>query len=480
MDVAADLLAATISEAKKYIADVTGDEPGKFSPELAAGLNNVIESIESTYGNSMSDEERANQQKELNNALDSFKTSLATATPNQPKTSNTTKSYYYTLSTPQRENSYPTSNGANTEMTGNTSISNASIWKFVVRNDGKLDIVNYADGTYVSPASSNNTALRTQSASPANGWELKPAATQGLFIIVSGSAQFNQTNNSTLGYKVYNWGNGNNTEDTGCQYLISPADVNDEPEIIELPDAVLTLTGEVMNGTHPYRLTDGEAKKVFSLESFTIAIDVTMNGTVDGRGAFVAAADPTQSVLVDATKKGTPYFAFGHNGTKLAHLASSRSGDVFTAKNATLQASTNSKVVFTINRTSTGTGMMTSYVNGVKDNENNYPLAEYDLPVFSEIKGYQPKANIYIGGGMAANKPYELCDGTVHSVQFFDTVLTQKQIAAINYANLVHTGIKANEAGIAEESIYDLQGRRLNKISQAGIYIVNGKQQFVK
>ena len=124
--------------------------------------------------------------------------------------------------------------------------------------------------------------------------------------------------------------------------------------------------------------------------------------------------------------------------------------------------------------------MMTSYVNGVKDNENNYPLAEYDLPVFSEIKGYQPKANIYIGGGMAANNPYELCDGTVHSVQFFDTVLTQKQIAAINYANLVHTGIKANEAGVAEESIYDLQGRRLNKISQAGIYIVNGKQQFVK
>ena len=481
MDAAADLLAATISEAKKYIASVTGEEPGKYSAELATGLNNVITAIEATYGNTMSEEERTNQQKELNDALDNFKASLATATPNQPKTSTATKSYYYTFSTPQRENRYPTSNGANTDMTGNTSVTDASIWKFIARTDGKLDIVNYADGTYVSPASNNNTALKTQTTSPANGWELKPAATQGLFIIVSGTAQFNQTNNSTLGYKVYNWGGGSNTTDTGCQYLISPANTNDEPEIIELPDAILTLTEEVTNGTQPYKLTDKEAATVFNLESFTIALDVTMNGTIAGRGAFVCAADPAQAATQSATKTGTPYFAFGHNGTKLAHLASSTSTDVFSAKNATLQANTNAKIVFTVNRTATGTGTLTSFVNGVKDNENNYPLVGYALPVFSEMKASQPDANIYIGGGMVANTPFELCDGTIHSVQFFEGVLTPQQIAAIRYTDLIPTAIKEYKAPEEDEhKIYDLQGRRLNNITQNGIYVVNGKQVLVK
>ena len=302
-----------------------------------------------------------------------------------------------------------------------------------------------------------------------------------MFIIVSGTAQFNQTNNSTLGYKVYNWGGGSNTTDTGCQYLISPANTNDEPEIIELPDAILTLTEEVTNGTQPYKLTDKEAATVFNLESFTIALDVTMNGTIAGRGAFVCAADPAQAATQSATKTGTPYFAFGHNGTKLAHLASSTSTDVFSAKNATLQANTNAKIVFTVNRTDTGTGALVSFVNGVKDNENNYPLVGYTLPVFSEMKASQPNANIYIGGGMVANTPFELCDGTIHSVQFFEGVLTPQQIAAIRYTDLIPTAIKEYKVPEKDEhKIYDLQGRRLNNITQNGIYVVNGKQVLVK
>ena len=481
MDVSADLLASTIGEAKRYIANVIGDEPGMFNPELATELNEVIAEIEATYGNSMSEEERANQQKELNDAVENFKASLATAVPNLPKTSDATKNYFYTFHTPQRENRYPTSNGANADITGNTNVTDASVWKFVARNDGKLDIVNYADGTYISPASNNNTALRTQATSPANGWELKPAATQGLFIIVSGSAQFNQTNNNQLGYKVYNWGSGTNTTDTGCQYLITPADVKEEPEVIEVPDAVLTLTDDFMNGTLPYQLTSEEAETVFKLESFTIALDVTMNGTINGRGAFVCAADPAQDVAQTAIKNATPYFAFGHNGAKIAHLASSKSGDVFTAKNTTLQANTNAKIVFTVNRTAAGTGVLTSFVNGVKDNENNYPLVDYVLPVFSEMKSSQPNANIYIGGGMAANSPHEVCDGTIHSVQFFDRVLTDEQIASIRYNNLTTTCIKDFEATENKENIiFDLQGRRIEKITQGGIYIVNGNKIIVK
>ena len=220
LDEKAEILAATIDEARKYIAESTGDAIGLYHPSHANELNNTISVIELTLNNVMTSEERTQQIAELNAAVEAFKTALAIATPNGPKAD-----VYYTMCTPQRENRYATSNGANTEMTGNTTVSDASKWKFVTRADGKYNIVNFADQTYISPNSSNNTALRTQTAEPSAGWELKPAATQGLVTIVSGSAQFNQTNNSTLGYKVYNWGSGSNTTDTGCQYLLEETEV---------------------------------------------------------------------------------------------------------------------------------------------------------------------------------------------------------------------------------------------------------------
>ncbi|MBO5920773.1 MAG: family 20 glycosylhydrolase [Bacteroidaceae bacterium] len=228
MDVVAEQLGATITEIKREIANSTGEQPGQYSPELAEDVNAVIAEIEATLDTTMNEEERAAQLAQLNAAFETFKASLATAKINQPKASNSEVSYYYTMCTPQRENRYASSNGANADMTGNTTVSDASKWKFTLRNDGKYNIINKSNGTYVSPASSNNTALRTQANEPASGWELKEAATQGLFIIVSGSAQFNQTNNSSLGYKVYNWGSGTNTTDTGCQYLITEVETIEE------------------------------------------------------------------------------------------------------------------------------------------------------------------------------------------------------------------------------------------------------------
>ena len=142
-----------------------------------------------------------------------------------PLISDDHSSYYYSLKTPGRENRYASSQGANAEMTGVTSPTNASYWKFVQRTDGDLDIVNYADGSFVSPTADNNTALSTQQSSPEKGWKLKPAATKGYFIIVSGETEWNQTK-STQSYKVYNWGYGSKTtgeynyDDGGCQYEI--------------------------------------------------------------------------------------------------------------------------------------------------------------------------------------------------------------------------------------------------------------------
>ena len=218
LDEAAEQLLATIAEARSYISSTTGDAIGRYSPSLANELNNTISIIELTLNDILSSEERAQQIATLNAAFAAFKAALATAKINQPKADS-----YYTMCTPLRDNRYCQSNGANTELTGAAGIGDATKWKFVERGDGKMDIVNYANGTFISPASSHNTALRTQSTSPANGWEIKAADTEGLCIIASGDVQFNQTN-SGLGYKVYNWGGGTNTSDTGCQYLIAEAE----------------------------------------------------------------------------------------------------------------------------------------------------------------------------------------------------------------------------------------------------------------
>lgn len=139
------------------------------------------------------------------------------ALPVKPKLSGEKHNYWYNFCTPLREGRYVTSTGAAAGLMGTTAPTAASEWKFVDRADGTFDIVNRENGGYISPAVASNTQLVTVDAAPATGWQLKDAATAGYFIIVNGSAQFNQTNGG-LGYKVYNWGNGTNTTDGGCQY----------------------------------------------------------------------------------------------------------------------------------------------------------------------------------------------------------------------------------------------------------------------
>ena len=135
----------------------------------------------------------------------------------QPHLSDETDTWWYQFNTPLRNGYYPTSSGAGQVLYGKPQPTTAAEWKFEKRTDGTFDIVNRSDATYISPASSNNTALKTVKAQPASGWTFKPAATSGYYILTSGTVQMNQTN-SGLSYKIYNWGDGTNTTDTGCQF----------------------------------------------------------------------------------------------------------------------------------------------------------------------------------------------------------------------------------------------------------------------
>ncbi|MBP3227452.1 MAG: family 20 glycosylhydrolase [Bacteroidaceae bacterium] len=226
LDDAAEQVATLISEINRYVLSVTGDAPGYYPTTSAAELLALVADVKVTLGEALSADEREAQKAQLQTAFDGFKSALATTELNQPLATTDGEEHVYVLYTPLRGSRYCTSNGAGGEAAGIAAPTQASYWTFRLRTDGTYDIVNYADGTYLSPASTYNTVLYTRASQPTAGWSLAPADELGYFIITStlNSCQLNQTNLSSSaasgGYKVYNWGNGTNTSDTGCKYRI--------------------------------------------------------------------------------------------------------------------------------------------------------------------------------------------------------------------------------------------------------------------
>ena len=232
-DANAESVVSVIGDIKTYINSKCGTAVGKYPTTAAATLLNAVAEVEATLQTTLTAAEREEQVSTLTEAFDAFKSSLASAAINQPSAYTANEPHYYTLCTPQRGTRYVTSTGVGTELAGHTSVTDAACWKFISRQDGTWDIVNVVDGSYISPASSNNTALKTTATSPATGWTIGKASTDGQVIITSGAVQFNQTNNSSSvlsgGYRIFNWGGGTNTTDTGCQYLISEIAEDDIP-----------------------------------------------------------------------------------------------------------------------------------------------------------------------------------------------------------------------------------------------------------
>ena len=225
-DEAAEQVAAKVAEVKAYRNSMVKHQPGFYPVKVAAELDAQLAEVEKTFALDYTAAQREQQMKALDAALADFKKACEGQDILQPTVSTSAQEYYYTLSTPLRENRYATSKGADADMVGEVSATKASYWKFMTRTDGDYDIVNY-NGTFVSPESANNTALKTQATAPQKGWKLGKADELGYFIVTSGNVQFNQTNNSQLGYKVFNWGSGSNTSDTGCKYAIKEVKAGD-------------------------------------------------------------------------------------------------------------------------------------------------------------------------------------------------------------------------------------------------------------
>ncbi len=224
LDEAAEQVSNAIDEARKFRNSQVSDQIGYYAAENASQLDKVLAEIEQTLNQEMDVTEREAQMQQIAQALNDFKEILKDATLVMPNYSTDTDIYDYSISTPFRDNRYTSSTGVGKEVVGQGTLTDKGKWKFVSRTATTVDIINLADDSYLSPTATNNTALKTSKTKPGKGWTLKASDQLGYFIITSGTTQLNQTK-SDLGYKIYNWGNGTNTTDTGCKFLIAPAEL---------------------------------------------------------------------------------------------------------------------------------------------------------------------------------------------------------------------------------------------------------------
>ena len=446
MDEATEKVAAEISEKKRALGNYIGTEVGYWPESVAAELDTKVKEIETTYSATMTETERQQQLEELEEAWTNFKSSLTAEKMNQPE-----EGKYYRMSTPLRDNRFPTGKGAGQAIIGEQNpATNASVWTFVQREDGSFDIVNYGDQTYISPASSNNTALTTVKVQPNAGWTLKPADAAGYVIITSGTVQFNQTNGGQQ-FKLYNWGDGTNITDTGCKYVVTEVEVKEDGGEGTSPEPFAFVGGTEFQG-YPYAVSPSVASKVFAKENITIAIDVTMPASMSAntRYALVCAADPTKAVT-GATKKNSPYIGFGLNGSNPAYLPSSASGDKFTYREHTFAGGTNYKVVYVIDKTNQ---KFSIYVDGALKSSANYPVVEYDLQSFSNFAA-NANAQLYVGGGVVNNTTaHDKFGGKVHSVHFFEGALGADEIAQIDYAKIPGDVVVNNVGDFVNGGVY--------------------------
>ncbi len=459
MNATEEQLQALILEAEASVASLIGTVPGQYaSTALDQALSAKVAEVKATLDQDMTADERAAQISTLQSLLDAFKAGYAAGPIAQPQ-----PGVYYNMCTPGRGSRYVSE--SNNALLGVESPNAYAAWRFVKRKDGKYDIVNHETNHYIAPTAANNTQLTTSTTAPTAGWEIKKAATSGQVIIVSGAVEFNQTN-AGLGWKVYNWGNGTNTSDAGCQYYFSLAN----EEALKIPTPKVTIVNRTLDGQTPLRIDDTLAQTIFGSNSNSLAIDFTPAATYPNFGALAAASNTAAdnayySVVIRPGNFGPRYW--GEAGA-----------EGWYTRNVSLPANTRHKIVM-VNDENNG---YSCYYDGLLVTAGNIAISNlgtYGFKHFGNVNG----ANVITIGGIitASNGNKFPISGQLHSARLWNVPLSAAEVEALPYANLsdntstnilentlakdvtitAHHGYIEIHPATLHADIYDLQGSKV-------------------
>ena len=393
-----------------------GNAVGQIATEHAGGIAAAVKEAYALLASSSAT--TADMQAKANDLSAAVKAALPYIT--LPTVSEDGAEVWYQLYTPQRGSRYLTSNGAGAGLTGSETGAGqaAAMWKFVKRTDGDTyDIVNAADGSYVSPAASYNKQLSTASERPAKGWTLSYSETPGLFIISSGTVQLNQTN---LNNAVYNWSygeSGQDRTDTGCQYRIVEATLP-EPD----PDAFVKGDLEISLSTGSYDNPTGVFNKTWRSTSSNPQLTFACPANNMGKsGTDIVLYAGTAGSATYTLSVPAGYVITGYR-FDYANIAGNTSAITFTGNGVTGTSSTETKR-FAVE------GLSSQSVSFTQKGDN---------------KG----------------------------------VLITSFIVSVENPQLVgvRTVSAQTEAAGRAKGIYDLSGRRLTSLPASGVYIVDGKK----
>ena len=353
---------------------------------------------------------------------------------NLPENSKKGDSHWYQLSTPNRNNRYTTSQGAGNQLIGGDKTAlTSTMWKFSKREDGTYDIINRADGSYISPVAEYNKPISTVAERPEKGWTLSNSNTPSTFNISCGTVELNQTN---LNNAIYNWSKNNtgqDRDDQGCQFAI-----NDAPlplYIQELGDFVISSEkGAFSNPSAVYNKlwtsTDKNPQITFSCDANNMAYD------------------NTNIKIASGTKKTSTYNITVPDSFLIT-------GIKFDCVNAS--ASDAAKTI-----TCNGKSVTTS------STETAFSVDNLQATTVSLVLAGENQSVVLKNFTISVKKlSHERGDGGTDPGE---EVNPNEPVTGISQIVVEGNGHKA---------IFDLQGRRVNKAGK-GVYIINGKKKVVK
>lgn len=353
---------------------------------------------------------------------------------NLPENSKKGDSHWYQLSTPNRNNRYTTSQGAGNQLIGGDKTAlTSTMWKFSKREDGTYDIINRADGSYISPVAEYNKPISTVAEQPEKGWTLSNSNTPSTFNISCGTVELNQTN---LNNAIYNWSKNNtgqDRDDQGCQFAITDAPL--PLYIQELGDFVISSEkGAFSNPTAVYNKlwtsTDKNPQITFSCDANNMAYD------------------NTNIKIASGTKKTSTYNITVPDSFLIT-------GIKFDCVNAS--ASDAAKTITCNGKSVTTSSTETAF------SVDNLQATTVSLVLAGENQSVVLK-NFTISVKKLSN---ERGDGGTDPGE---EVNPNEPVTGISQIVVEGNGHKA---------IFDLQGRRVNKAGK-GVYIINGKKKVVK